>query len=99
MRHADHDLLHAQIAAALDDLLERRDQRVAAIKTEALGAREFDVAEFLETLGLDQFVEDRAAALGREGDFLVRPFDAFLNPGFLRGVANVHELYAEQKSW
>jgi hypothetical protein len=37
--HAQHDLLHAEIAAALDDLLERRDQRLAAIEAEALGRR------------------------------------------------------------
>ena len=29
MRHAEHDVLHAERAAALDDLLQRRDQRFA----------------------------------------------------------------------
>ena len=63
MRHADHDFLHAEIAAALDDLLQRRDQRFAAVEAEALGAGEFDIAEFLETFGLDQLHQDGAAAL------------------------------------
>ena len=49
-----HDLLDAEIAAALDDLLQRRDQRFGAVEPEALGAGEFDVAELLEALGLDQ---------------------------------------------
>ena len=83
MRHAEHDLLHAEIAAALDDLLERRDQRLAAVEAEALGAGELDVAEFLEAFGLDQLVEDRALAFAREGDLLVGAFDALLDPALL----------------
>ena len=80
MRHAEHDLLHAEIAAALDDLLQRRDQRLRPVEPEALGAGELDVAEFLEALGLDQLVEDRALALAGEGDLLVGAFDALLDP-------------------
>ena len=53
MRHADHDLLDAELAAALDDLLEAGDQRFAAVEPEALGADELDVEELLEALGLD----------------------------------------------
>ena len=52
MRHAEHDFLHAQLAAALDDLFHRGDQRFAAVETEALGAEEFHAAEFLERLRL-----------------------------------------------
>src|SRR5690349_19311217 len=96
MRHADHDLLHAEIAAALDDLLQRGDQRFRAVEAEALGAGEFDVAEFLEAFGLDQLVEDRAAPFAGEADLLVRALDALLDPGLLRGVADVHELDTER---
>ena len=96
MRHAHHDFLYPEIAAALDDLFERGDQRFGAIEPEALGAGELDVAEFLKAFGLDQLVQDRAAALAGEADFLVRAFDAFLDPGFLRRVGNVHELDAER---
>ena len=95
MRHADHDLLYAQVAAALDDLLKRRDQRFGAVQAEALGAGEFEVAEFLEAFGFDQFHQNGAAAFAGETDFLVRPLDALLNPALLRGVADVHELDAE----
>ena len=80
MRHADHDFLHAEIAAALDDLLQRGDQRLGAVEAEALGAGELDVAELLEAFGLDQLVEDGAAALAGEADLLVRPLDALLDP-------------------
>src|SRR5579871_5063522 len=95
MRHADHDFLHAEIAAALDDLLQRRNQGFSAVKTKALGAGELDVAEFFETFGLDELVEDSAPSLAGEGDLLVRPLDTLLDPGFLRGVRDVHEFDAE----
>ena len=36
MRHAEHDLLHAEIAAALDDLLERRDRPSAPSRPKRL---------------------------------------------------------------
>ena len=96
MRHADDDLLHAERAAALDDLLQRRDHRFAAVETEALGAGEFQVAEFLEAFGLDQLVEDGALAFARERDLLVGAFDALLDPALLRAVGNVQELDAER---
>ena len=83
MRHADDDFLHAERAAALDDLLERRDHRFAAVETEALGAGEFHVAEFFKAFGFDELVEDRALALAGEADFLVLAFDALLQPALL----------------
>src|SRR6202789_397855 len=83
MRHADHDFLDAEIAAALDDLLERRDQRFRAVEAEPLGAGKFEIAELLEALGLDQLHQDGAASLAGETDFLVRALDALLNPALL----------------
>src|SRR5690242_19634157 len=96
MRHAERDLLHAERAAALDDLLERRDHRLPAVEAEALGAGESEVAEFLEAFRPDQIVEDRALALAGEGDLLVGSLDALLDPGFLDRVGDVHELDAER---
>ena len=83
--HAEDDLAHAELAAALDDLLQRRDGRLAAVEAEALGAGVLDVEEVLEALGLDQLVEDGALALAGEGDLLVRALDALLDPGLLVG--------------
>src|ERR1700745_1058566 len=94
--HADADVLHAERAAALDDLLERRDHRLAAVEAEALGTGELDVAELLEAFRLDQLVEDRALALAREADLLVGPLDALLDPGLLHRIGDVHELDAER---
>src|SRR5207253_5764367 len=90
------DLLHAEIAAALDDLFQRGDQRLAPVEAEALGAGEFGVAIFLKTFRLDQLVEDRALAFAREGDLLVGAFDALLDPALLLRVRDVHELDAER---
>ena len=67
-----------------------------AVEAEALGAGEFEIAEFLEAFGLDQLLQDGAAALAGETDFLVRALDALLDPGLLRGVGDVHELDAER---
>src|SRR5438128_6439251 len=96
MRHADADVFDAERAAALDDLLERRDHRFGAVEPEALGAGELEIAELLEAFRLDQLVEDRALALARETDLLVRPFDALLDPALLRAVGDVQELDAER---
>src|SRR5262245_28272648 len=92
MCHAEEDLIDAERAAALDDLLECRDHRFGAVKTKPLGASELEIAELLETFRLDQLVEDRALALAREGDLLVGPLDALLHPALLRRIGNVHEL-------
>ena len=86
MRHADDDLAHAERAAALDDLLQRRDGGFGAVETEAFGAGEFQVAEFFKAFGFDQLVEDGALAFAGEADLLVRTFDAFLDPALLRAV-------------
>ena len=52
MGHAQHDLLHAQLAAALDDLFQRRDGGFAAVQAETLGADEAVGGEFLEAFAL-----------------------------------------------
>src|SRR3954454_7038294 len=70
MGHAHHNLFHAQLTAALDDLLQRRNHRFATVEPEALGAEEPHGAEFLEAFRLDQLVEDGALALRREADLL-----------------------------
>src|SRR3546814_9981169 len=51
VRHADDHLLEAEVAAALEDLLQRRNHRLAAIEAEALGAGVLLVEELLEDLG------------------------------------------------
>ena len=96
MGHADRDLLDPQRAAALDDLLERRNHRFGAVEAEAFGAGIFHVEELLEALRLDELVENRPLALLGEGHLLVRPLDPLLHPGLFRGIGDVHELEAER---
>ncbi len=98
MGHADHDLLHAELAAALDDLLERGNDRFRAVEAEALGARVLHVGELLEVFRLDQLVEDGALALAGEHDLLVAALDALLNPGLLGRRGDVHELDADARA-
>ena len=95
VRHADDDLFDAELAAALDDLLQRRHHRLRAVEAEALGAGVFHLAELLERLRLDQLVEDRAAPFRREADVLLLALDAILDPGLLRRARDVHELHAD----
>ena len=96
MRHAEHDVLDAQRAAALDDLLHRRDRRFAAVEPEALGADEFHAAEFLEDFGFDQLVQDRALAFARERDLVLGALDPPLKPFALLGIGDVHVLVADR---
>ncbi len=98
MGHAEHDLAHAEIAAALDDLLQRRHHQFAAVQAEALGAGVLHVDEALEALRLDELVEDRLLAHRGEVDALVGALDALLDPGLLRRIGNVHELDAERRA-
>src|SRR4029077_13339957 len=88
MGHAKRDVAQAELTAALDDLLERRNHRLRAVEAEALRAGVLNVEEILETLGLGQLAEDRALALPRELNFLVGPLDPLLNPGLLRWIRN-----------
>ena len=95
MSHAEHDILHAQLAAALDDLLQRRNGGFAAVQAETLGADKAVGGEFLEAFAFDQLVEDRLLAFRREGNFLAFAFDALLQPVLLLGIVDVHELIAD----
>src|SRR5712691_487559 len=94
--HADADVLDAERAAALDDLLQRRDHGLAAVEAETFRTCELEVAELLEAFGLDQLGEDGALAFAGEADLLVRALDARLHPALLRRIGNVHELDAER---
>ncbi len=47
---------------------------------------------------LDELVEDRAFALAGEGDLLVRPLDALLQPRLLGRIGDVHELVADGRA-
>ncbi len=84
VRHADDDVLHAQRAAALDDLFEGRHRRLRPVETEAFRSGIALREELLEALGLDQLLQDGDLALLGEADLLVAPLDPPLQPSLLR---------------
>src|SRR5262249_47537042 len=95
MRHADHHVANAELAAALEDLLDRRDQRFAAVETEALGADELDAEIALQSFGLDHALEDGVAALDGEFGMVLDVLDALLDPDPLVGIGDMHVLHAD----
>src|SRR5208337_3483413 len=96
MRHAEADLAQTELAAPLDDLFERRDHRLGAVETEALGAGILDVEEAFEPFGLDQLRKDSALALLGERDLFVGALDALLNPGLFCRVGDVDEFETDR---
>src|SRR4029079_2879086 len=66
MRHADHDFLHAVLARALNEIVEHRDQRLAALEREALLTDEPRVQITLDTFGAREAVQDRRLLRARE---------------------------------
>ncbi|MNU80537.1 hypothetical protein D3C71_701700 [compost metagenome] len=96
--HADDDFFKTQLAAALDDLFECRDQRFAAIEAETLGALELDVEELFVAFAFDQLRKDRLLAFRGEGNALVRTFDPFLDPGLFFRARHMHEFDADRRA-
>ena len=96
MRHADGDLVHAVGGGGLDDGVQRGDGDLAALQAEALGGDVALLAERLEAFGLGQLLQDGALFVGVERGEPGRAFDLALDPGFLLGVLDVHELDADR---
>ena len=94
VRHADGDLVDAGARRVGQDVVEQRDQGLAAFKREALLAHELGLEELLEGLGTDESAQDVALCLGGEG--LVGALDALLDPGALLGILNVHVFDADR---
>ena len=62
--HADDDLLQPQLAAQLEHGVQHREQRLAAVHAEALGAHVLGVEEGLEGVGVGQLLEDAPLLAG-----------------------------------
>jgi hypothetical protein len=96
VRHPHHDLLHARRAGALDQPVEHRRHRVAALAREALLPDVLGVQVALERLGRGQPLEDVAPLLGRERAARARRLDALLHVALDRRVRDVHVLEADR---
>jgi hypothetical protein len=64
--HAHDDFLHAELGAVLDQRVEQRDERFAALDAEPLLPDVARVEEAFELLGGDELEEDRAALVRGE---------------------------------
>ena len=95
MGHADHHILDAVAAAAADQRVHQRNQRIAAFQREALLADVLGVQVAFEAFGGGQPLED--AQLGRsvEAEAAGGAFEPLLHPAPLGGVGDVHELGAD----
>ena len=93
--HAEHHLLDAELAAPFQNLFQGRDQALAAVEAETLGADIFHVEEILEPLGLDQPFQDRALTAPGESGAVVDGLDTFLDPLVLVRRLDVHVLDAD----
>ncbi|MNZ44518.1 hypothetical protein D3C78_621510 [compost metagenome] len=92
--HADDDFLGAVGAGALDDLVDHRDQALAAFQTEALGARVFGTQVLLQALGRSQTLEQVRARFSGEVRTATHAFQTLGEPVALLGIDDMHELGA-----
>jgi len=90
--HADHDLLHAFFTGALDDLVHRGNEALAALEREALLADILGVQVALEALGRGQAVENMLFLLGAENRLAAHALKLLLPPALLLQVGRVHVL-------
>ena len=95
MGHADDDLLDAGARRPLHDVVEQRNQGVAAFEREALLADVARVQVALEALGRRELLEEVQAFVVREA--MVQPpfLEAVLQPEALLGRRDVRELGAD----
>ena len=95
MRHADDAFLDALLPALLDEIVEQRNQRIAAFEREALLADVLGVQVALETFGRRELPEDVLLFLGRERALQSAEQVLILQPQALFGIRDVRELGAD----
>src|SRR5690606_16442598 len=95
VRHADHDLLHALLASALNQLVENRNQRLAALEREPLLADVPSVQIPLDAFGSGQAREDAATLVRAERPARPSGLELLPEPQTLPGTGNVRELRRE----
>ena len=95
MRHADHRLLHACRAGLLDQMVEHRDQRVAAFPGKALLPDVLRVQVALQRFRRREPLEDVAPLLRRVNGPRADRLETLLDEALHRRVRDVHVLGAE----
>src|SRR4029450_13189521 len=84
------------VGALVDQLLEDRDQRLAALEREALGGGVARLEGLLAPLCRAQRLEDARAVLGGEVGLVERRLHALLEPAALLAVGDVQVPDAER---
>ena len=90
--HADDHFLGAVGAGALDDFVQQRDQALATLQTETLGARVLGAQVFFQAFGSGDALEHMRLHLGRKLRTTAHAFQALGEPVALTGVDDVGEL-------
>ena len=96
MGHPEHHLLDAERARVLDQRVEQRDERLAALEREALRGGVAELEKLLEPLRLDQAVENAEPLRGLEIRAVRHRLHPVLQPGALLRVLDVHVLDADR---
>ena len=95
MGHAEGELLHVVGRALLDQLVEQRNERFAAVKAEPLLRRVARVEKSLEGICFAELTEDVHLLVAVDRRAIAHRFHALGKPVSLLGVLNVHELDAD----
>src|SRR6056300_1524551 len=91
MGHANHCLAKPQLTAAFQYLFKRWNDRFTAIHAKSFGAGIFLVKIALKLFSIDKTFIDRLLAFDGKAGLIANRLDAFLNPGFLGWILNMHE--------
>ena len=95
MRHPDDHFLHAGGARFLDQMIEHRDHRVAALAGKSLLPDVLGMQIALQRLGGGQPLQDVLAKLGRIIRTGPHRLEALLDEALLRRIGHVHVFGAE----
>src|SRR6185437_4410437 len=96
MRHPDHDLIDFCPAAALDEVIEQRQEGLCAFEGEALLADVLGVQVALQSLCGGELPENIALLLGREAVQEPARLELILQPEALLRLRHVSELGADR---
>ena len=95
VRHSNDELLYTGGAGALQQVVEHRDQRLAALEREALLPHVAGVQESLQALGRGEALEDLTLGIGRIPRLGADRLEPLLDPALLGAAGKVHVLHAQ----
>ena len=96
MRHGDDGFLNAAPTALLHQVVEQRDQRLAALERKALLSHETRVQVTFESFGRGELPEYVAPLLGAEALLHATELELVLQPDALVGSGDMRELGADR---